>query len=199
MIARRIFFYFLFVVFLLSGCLGFGKKDEVNPKFAEPGVKLIAILPVDNKTIEREAPRLMREAILEELYFKGYQKVPLELIDVKLAKAIKEIHEKSATGVPPKRIAELLGVDAVLYTTLKEVKTSYDYVMAPTSISVSFELKSARTGQTLWKSDQKSIIRNFGLTKKSLEMKSCQVYEKAVQEVVQKAIRELPDGPNYAG
>jgi hypothetical protein len=199
MTARRIFFYLLFIVFLISGCLGFGKKDEANPNFAEPGVRLIAILPVDNKTVELEAPRLMREAMLEELYFKGYQKVPLDLIDVKLTTAIKESQKKSATSVPPKMIAELLGVDAVLYTTLKEVKTSYDYVTAPTSVSASFELKSTRTGQTLWKSDQKAVIRNFGLTKKSLEMKSYQVYEKAVQEVVQKAIRALPDGPNYAG
>ena len=41
--------------------------------------------------------------------------------------------------------------------------------------------------------------RNYGFSRKSLELKSCQVYEPAIQEVLNRALETLPDGPDAIG
>jgi hypothetical protein len=64
---------------------------------------------------------------------------------------------------------------------------------------VFFELRSAKTGETLWSYRNRTVKRNYGISREQLEMDSCQVYEPAMQEVVDKAMQTLPDGPDSAG
>jgi hypothetical protein len=93
-------------------------------------------------------------------------------------------------------MGELLGVDAVLYVTMEQCSTSFAFMYAPTHVSASFELRSATTGETLWSAQHKTVKRNYGISQEYLQMKSCQVYEPAMQEVVSNAMKSLPDGPD---
>jgi hypothetical protein len=86
-----------------------------------------------------------------------------------------------------------------MYCTLGEWKTSFIFVCAPTTVAVSFELRSAKTGETLWKTQCKVVKRNYGFTEKELEMKSRETCELAILEVVDKAISTLPNGPDFPG
>ena len=45
--------------------------------------KVIAVLPIENKAHDDKTSQLFRLRLLEELYFKGYSKIPLETIDQK--------------------------------------------------------------------------------------------------------------------
>ena len=191
---------FLHLVIVLSVIIGCTSQitDLVNSDYSKKGTRLIAILPVNNKTANKKAGQIVREAILNELYFKGYPKIPLNIIDEKLSKIYKEAVNFERANIPPKAVGELLGVDAVLYATLDECSTSFTFVYAPTSVSVVFELRSAKTGETLWNSRYRTVKRNFGISRQQLEMESCQVYEPAIQEVVERAMKTLPDGPDSA-
>ena len=188
-------FFLLTIVCLISGC-GSRFSCPVVPPGSEASPRLVAVLPVDNKTFDAQAARILREKMLEELHFKGYPKIPLEIIDEKLSKVYRDNTECAGGKIPPKAIGELLGVDAVMYCTLNEWKTSFVYFYAPTAVSASFELRSAKTGETLWSSYYRVVKKNYGFSQKELEMKSCQVYETAVEEVVEKAMATLPDGPD---
>jgi hypothetical protein len=70
------------------------------------------------------------------------------------------------------------------------------FVYAPTRVSVFFELRSAKTGETLWSSRYRTVKRNYGISREQLELEACQVYEPAIQEVVNTAVGTLPDGPD---
>jgi len=190
----------LHLVIVLSLILGCTSKipDLVNSDYSKKGTRLIAILPVNNRTANVKAGQMLREAVLNELYFKGYPKIPLNMIDEKLSKIYKEDVDLKRANIPPKAVGELLGVDAVLYATLEECSTSFTFVYAPTSVSVVFELRSAKTGETLWNSKYRTVKRNYGISREQLEMASCQVYEPAIQEVVERAMKTLPDGPDLA-
>jgi hypothetical protein len=137
----------------------------------------------------------MRGKILEALYFKGYPKIPLDLIDEKLAKTYDKTVGRGA-DISPQVVKSLLNVDAALYVDLKECKTSTTFLYASASVSVTFELRSAHTGETLWKNQYQDVERCFDVTPQRLEFSVYQVLEPAIQEVVDKTLQTLPEGPD---
>jgi hypothetical protein len=181
--------------FFILGCGG-TLPSSVAPDFDARGIRLIALMPVDNRAKDEKAAVILRKELLEELYFKGYPKIPLDVIDEKIDEITGKNPVTKGRRIPPGVIGGLLGIDAVMYCTLAEWESSLRYVYAPTTVAVSFELMSAKTGETLWTSNQKVVKRNYDITKKRLDMKSHQSYEKAVREVLDRAMSTFPDGPD---
>jgi hypothetical protein len=161
--------------------------------------RMIAVLPVDNKTLDDKASGLLRAKVLEELYFKGYTKLPLETIDQKLG-SLYYIEKKGGAGViAPQVVKELVGADAVMYCTLTEGKRTVSLFYAPVTVAVRCELRSAQSGAILWNAQSRSTSKNFDFTSKRLEMKSYETFESVMEEVVNKVMETMPDGPNLRG
>ena len=196
---RWILKYYPFILILLtllvSGC---AKKIPhfLAPEYEKRGVRLVAVLPVSNQSKNMEASILFRDKVLEAIYFKGYPKIPLNVIDEKLSKLHKDYQQPSVESVTPRSVGELLDVDAVLYVTLKECDTSFMLLYATTSVSATFDLRSARTNDSLWSTQYSVTERNFEITKERLRMKSCQVFEPAMQEILNQAMQTIPEGPD---
>ena len=93
----------------------------------------------------------------------------------------------------------MLKVDAVLYSTLSESRMGSSILSASTVAEAEFELVCAKTGESLWRVRHREVYRNYGFTRKDLELKSSRVYEPAIQEVVTRAFETLPDGPDAGG
>ncbi len=170
-------------------------EDELQPPERNLGVKMIAVMPVDIKSGSRDAARMIREKLVDELYFKGYAKIPMELVDAALADIRKREGSASGTMVPPQVIGSMLGVDAVMYTTLIDASTAYKVVYAPVTVAAVFELKNVTRGETLWRYESKAADRDYGVTKNSLDLGASKIFEDVVHEVVKKAMENLPDGP----
>jgi hypothetical protein len=181
--------FLLISVFCFGTGCGLLKPRAVIPQHNKTGARLVAVLPVNNKAGDEKAGQVLRDKVLYELYFKGYPKIPFGVIDEKLSNP----YEKN---VSPQAVGKLLNIDAVMYCTLKECRTSFSYFRASTVRSVDFELKSATTGVTIWHAQQRTLKRSFGFSRKDLEMESSQLYEPAIQEIINKALKTLPDGPD---
>ena len=196
---RSILKYYPLILILLA-CLvsGCAKKipHSLVPEYEKRGVRLVAILPVFNQSKNVEAANLFRDKVLEAMYFKGYPKIPLNVIDEKLSKIYSSYQQPSVETIVPRSVGDLLGVDAVLYVTLKECDTSFLLLAATTSVSATFELRSAKTNDSLWSTKYSIKERNFEITKERLRMKSCQVFEPAMQEILNKVMQTLPEGPD---
>ena len=177
----------------VTGCF-WQKPVVVDEVYAKKGIRLIAVMPIKGKAADENMVRLMRGKILEALYFKGYPKIPLELIDEKLAKTYDKSAGRSA-DISPQAVKSLLNVDAALYVDLKECKTSTTFLYASASVSATFELRSANTGETLWKNQYQDVERCFDVTPQRLEFSVYQVLEPVIQEVVDKTLKTLPEGP----
>ena len=160
---------------------------------------IIAVLPVENKGPDGVASQLFRSRLLEELYFKGYSKLPLETIDKKLESLYANKGDHSlATAVPPQALKNMVGADTGMYCTLKEdIKSKIFYF--PLRISVRCELRSVQNGEILWNAQSESTERNFDFTDKGLEKESHEYLETVIDEVVTKIMKTLPDGPNLRG
>ena len=178
----------------VTGCF-WQKPVVVDEVYAKKGIRLIAVMPIKGKAADENMVRLMRGKILEALYFKGYPKIPLELIDEKLAKTYDKSAGRSA-DISPQAVKSLLNVDAALYVDLKECKTSTTFLYASASVSATFELRSANTGETLWKNQYQGVDRCFDVTPQRLEFSVYQVLEPVIQEVVDKTLKTLPEGPD---
>jgi hypothetical protein len=196
---RRILKYYPFILILLtvlvSGC---AKKIPhlLTPEFEKRGIRLVAVLPVANQSKNMEASRLFRDKVLEAMYFKGYPKIPLNVIDEKLSKLYKDYQQPTVESVPPRSVGEVLGVDAVLYVNFQECDTSFVLLAAKTSVAATFDLRSARTNDSLWSTKYSVTERNFEITKDRLKMKSCQVFEPAMEEILDHVMETLPLGPD---
>ena len=181
------------MMILVTGCF-WQKPVVVDEVYAKKGIRLIAVMPIKGKAADENMVRLMRGKILEALYFKGYPKIPLELIDEKLAKTYDKSASRSA-DISPQAVKSLLNVDAALYVDLKECKTSTTFLYASASVSATFELRSANTGETVWKNQYQGVDRCFDVTPQRLEFSVYQVLEPVIQEVVDKTLKTLPEGP----
>lgn len=182
---------------LICGCAS--QAPSVVTKNENKTAKVIAVLPVDNKTSDDKAPQLFRSKVLDELYFKGYSNLPTEIIDRKL-KLLYGNENKNQRGViAPNVIKELVGADAVMYCTITEGKRSVSLFYAPVTVAASCELRSTQTGEVLWNGRCKSTSRNFDLPGERVEMKSYEAFESVIDEVVNEVMKTLPDGPKLKG
>ena len=184
----------LILLLAMSGC---AKKipHSLVPEFQQRNIKTIAVLPVADVAKNPEVSGLLRERLVEALYFKGYPKIFLTVIDEKLKAFYRDVKAPTTANLPPRDVGGLLGVDAVMYSTLTDCRTSSFYLYAQTSTAVSFEIYSTRTGELLWSARHQVGERNFDVTPDRLKLKACQVFEPALQEIVDKAMDTLPDGP----
>jgi|WetSurMetagenome_2_1015567.scaffolds.fasta_scaffold129249_2 hypothetical protein len=185
----------LLVLIFLGGCARKIPHMLVHD-YANQGARLIAVLPVQNMESDDGTASLLRVKLIEELHFKGYPEIPPKWIDERL----NAITAGVGNGDPsPELLGKMLNVDAVLYTTLKEGRTTVTLLSSRIAMEAEFELKSTRTGESLWRVHHRAVQRHYGLSRKSLELKSCQFYEPAIQEVLNRALETLPDGPDASG
>jgi hypothetical protein len=188
----------IFVVFLLAAC-GSRVSHMVVPDYAKKAIRLVVLMPVENRTNDQTAARMLREKMVNELYFKGYPKIPLDVIDAKLLKISQGGTSATGGNISPQTIGALLAVDAVMYCTLNESKASLHFFYAPTSVSASCALRNAKTGETLWNARSDIVERNYGYSRYDVERKASQVYESSIQGVINKMMGTLPDGPDLSG
>lgn len=197
--SRKIFLLIPLIIMLLLmvGCRS-KTPTTLKPVVKKAGPSLIAVLPVINHVTDPTIGRIVRQRLIDELYFKGYPKIPSQMIDEKLA-AVYKGQTISSEAIPPMTVGEVSGADAVLYCTIQEMKTSYRFMYAPTEVELAFELRSAKTGETLWQAKQSASERNFAFTRRQLEMKSFQDYEAAIGKIFDKVLKTFPDSPETTG
>jgi hypothetical protein len=199
----KIFNSYLYLFILLSlvssGCSS-KLPYLLNPNYDQNSIRIIAVLPVENKTInDGKTSQSLRARLFEELYFKGYPKLPLDLIDKKLESLSVSGTKESAASVSPQTLKNLVGADAGLYCALSESGKQEKLFYSPITMAVRCELRSAKTGEVLWNAKGESTSRNFDFTHKGLERKSHEAIEGVIEEVVNKVMKTLPDGPNLRG
>jgi hypothetical protein len=187
------------LVLLLTGLIFFaGCAGKIPHKlvadYGKKGTRLVAVLPVRNLESDAGTASVLRAKLIEELYFKGYPKILPQWIDGRLATV-----PAGGGDLSPQLLGEMLNVDAVLYTTLNKGLTPVTLIYSPVAVDAEFELKSARTGESLWRVRYRAVHRNYGFSRKSLELKSIQVYEPVIQELLTRALETLPDGPDAIG
>jgi hypothetical protein len=139
---------------------------------------------------------MFRPLVLNKLSMKGYETPALSFIDGRLLE--KEIREAGQiNSLTPQGLGQILGVDALLYTTVTEFSTTYLLAYASVTVGARFELKDAKTGEKLWEAEKQVKETKMGLDQKSvsdtLKFAVGQSYLPYCQKVVDAGFTTLPD------
>jgi hypothetical protein len=129
-----------------SGCAP--KRRQLNQLFAEKP-KSILIVPAANQTPDLEAPAVTLALLGIPLAERGYYVYSPALVKVLLADmGLTEaglVHQ-----VPPQRLNEEFGADAILFVRVEDWSTKYLGIYSSVTVRFAYELVSARTGELLW-------------------------------------------------
>lgn len=195
---KRIVALVVALVFIVGpGLAGCAKKipHTLVPAYEKRKIRLIAVLPPVDKTNHPEISKLLRQEVVEVLYFKSYPKIAFPLIDEKIAVFYPSVKEPTPETMPPQDVGALLGVDAVLYLRLDECKTKFTLsTYARNTIAATFELYEVRTGQLLWKTTHRVTECEFNIVPEWVKMDAITTYSVAMEKLIQEVMKTLPDG-----
>jgi hypothetical protein len=194
-IACRFFFWGL--IALLVGCAG-GARYSLVPDYKAKLPRSIAVLPVMNETINLKAPEAFRSLVHQKIATKGYETPSLPFLDKRLQQ--NGINEAGQIhSLTPQKLGKILGVDALLYSTVTEFNTTYLVAYASMAVAARFELKDAQSGEKLWESEHQAKENKIALDQKtrgdSLKFDALHAYTPYCQRVTNACFATLPNGP----
>lgn len=150
---------------LLTGCSGLdsrdGPKEDPYPLLTQQQPRTILVLPAINESTAADAPDYYSVTIAPLLSAKGYYVMPQE-ITTEILRAEGITDGRQLEGVTPAKFGQLFGADAVLFVHIKEWDTNYYVIGGNVTVSAVYELKSTKTGETLWSNAARQVIDTGG-------------------------------------
>lgn len=136
-------------VVLVSGCATQPDMSYLEP-LHEAKLHSILIVPVNNNTIDVQAPTSVLATLPFSLAEKGYYTFPVNTVKTILeAEGYYEPAEVHASA--PENLAALFGADSILYVTIHEWTSEYLLLATTTRVDFEYRLVGA-DGQLLWQS-----------------------------------------------
>jgi hypothetical protein len=140
------------LVILLSGCVSSPQRYNYSQLRTE-APRSILVVPVINKSIDVNAPDYFLATIATPLAERGYYVFPVNMVKSVLADdGLSDANLVHAGD--PHRLGELFGTDAVMYISIERWDAKYVVLATTVTVELNYTLKSAHTGELLWKNHQ---------------------------------------------
>src|SRR6185295_7765543 len=140
----------LLPLLLLAGCA----TAAPAPKHTVPFPKKVALLPLNNGSLDVTAPELMRNLLDSDLAATSVDTISVHEIDDKL-RAMGITDGGQIRSVTAQKLGPALGADGLLYGEIDEFKGVNVGVYVNRVVDVRLWLVDAQTGQTLWESKRR--------------------------------------------
>lgn len=176
---------------------------EVSKNFADMRPTTIAIMPMDNMSLEPGVEEALYNAVYERLAAKGYSKISADHVSTVMKRLGVTIPGLLA-GFSAKRLGEEVHADALLFGQIEQSarinKLAYDAIV----VSCSLRLVDAKTGDVLWHAEQwRAAHRQWQLDPVNALLNSMlhgnASREERVNYLAQEMLKTLPDGPIEVG
>jgi hypothetical protein len=138
--------FFMLLAFSLAACQ-VAPYDYSALEANKP--RSILVIPPLNESVAVNAPYTFISTVSKPLAEKGYYVFPVAVID----QFLKENGLPSPgemNGVPLQKLREIIGADAVLYTTINQWGQKFQLVNSATIVDSELKLIDARSGELLW-------------------------------------------------
>ncbi len=129
------------------------EASQVHPQFAALRPRTIAVLPMDNFSLEEGGADMLRQQVYARLASKGYVKVAEQHVD-QVMKRLGVTIPGLLAGISPTRLGQQLQADALLMGQIDQSARVNQVLFDAVVVSCSLRLIDARTGQTLWQAEQ---------------------------------------------
>jgi hypothetical protein len=142
----------LVIVALFAGCANLAPRYDYS-QFRTEGPRSILVVPVINKSIDINAPDYFLATIATPLAERGYYVFPVNMVKSVLSDDGLSDANMVHSG-DPHRLGELFGADAVMYISIERWDARYVVLATTVTVELNYTLKSAHTGQVLWRNHQ---------------------------------------------
>lgn len=158
-IPAAVFFGCLFVFSLTWVLPAFAaeKQDqeywEVHPDYAKHSPDVIAVLPMDNFSLEPELEHVLYDSVYQNIQRRGYRRISVE----KVKKVMDDMGIQTSgqlQGISLQRLSETLNADAVFTGQVDQSASIHEGVYDAIVVSCSLRLVDCKTGIVLWRSEQ---------------------------------------------
>jgi hypothetical protein len=198
---------FIFTVsflFLLAGpCLGQDPSEKeawmVHPQFQQLMPDTIAVLPMDNFSLEPDVEKALYNEVYTRLISRGYSRIKVEKVQQVMADMGIQTPGQ-LQGISLERLAQELGCEAVLRGRVDQSAAVHSVTFDAVVVSCSLWLQDCDSGQTLWQTEQwrtahrqwqidpvNMLLNFFGHENESRENR--------VAYLVHEMLKTLPNGP----
>ena len=126
---------------------------EVNPRFDQYKPGVVAVLPMDNFSLEPELETVLYNAVYDQLQAKGYRRVSVE----KVKKVMSNLGVQTPgqlQGISLQKLANTLNTDAVLLGQVDQAASIHQVTFDAVVVSCSLKLIDCQSGELLWRSEQ---------------------------------------------
>jgi hypothetical protein len=139
----------------LAGCANRPAKSDYS-QFRSEGPRSILVVPVINKSVDVNAPDYFLATIARPLAERGYYVFPINMVKSVLSDDGLSDANLVHSG-DPRRLGELFGTDAIMYISIERWDAKYVVLSTSVTVELDYTIKSARTGQELWKNHQRIV------------------------------------------
>jgi len=176
---------FAFIFITLAGCGG-AVKHRISEGFLTKRPATVAVMPVvwDAGEIKGSAKigSLFRSIAIERLIARGYRVARIEVVDARL---------DEFAEMDPDKIAEALGVEAVLFIHVDKWKIRSFANYAALNMRAIYNLY-ARDATTLWSAVYATGESDIRFDKASLKLSIIEIYEPRIARLTSSVFDTLP-------
>ncbi len=125
----------------------------VVPDYDTYKPEVIAVLPMDNFSLEPEHEKALFDAVYDRLMAKGYRKIDVHRVE----RVMNDLGIQVAgqlSGISAKRLGKALNCDAVIKGQIDQAAGIHKGVYDAVVVSCSLTLQNCHTGRTLWQTQQ---------------------------------------------
>lgn len=172
---------------------------HIHPDFAALGARTVAVIPMDNLSLEPKIEEVLYREVYDRLQAKGYMKISTEHVR-SVMKKLGITTPGQLAGISLKRLGDELKTDAILVGQIEQSGTVHAGVYDAVVVSCSLKLIRCQCGSTLWQTEQwRTAHRQWQLDPFNMLINIVS-HEKASREkrvawLVQEMLATLPQGP----
>lgn len=172
---------------------------SVSPQYEALKPKTIAVLPMDNLSLESEVEKALYQAVYERLTQKGYSKIAIAHVQKTMKKFGIDTPGQLA-GISLKKLCSALGAEALLGGQVEQSAAIHGGVYDAVTVSCSLRLMHCDSGKTIWQAEQwRTAHRQWQIDPVNMLI-NVLAHEKSSREdrvawIVQEMFKTLPPGP----
>jgi len=197
------FAFFINIFYLPTYVKGEDLADKefwfLHPDFDRYKPKVIAVLPMDNFSLEPDLEKTLYREIYERLTARGYMKISADKVN-SVMKKLGVQTPGQLTGISLERLKNELNCDAFLTGQIEQSGAIHSGVYDAVTVSCSLRLVDCLKGETLWRTEQwRTAHRQWQVDPINAFINFAghenASREKRVAWLVQEMLKTLPQGP----
>lgn len=126
---------------------------EVNPQYEHYVPDVVAVLPMDNFSLEPEMADVLYGEVYQRLQSKGYRRVSVEAVQ-KVMDDLGVQTPGQLQGISLERLCRKLNTDAVLLGQVDQAASIHKITSDAVVVSCSLRMTHCQSGEMLWRSEQ---------------------------------------------